>query len=126
MHAFNSILVTSCLLAHALFGCCWHHSHDCVAHEAIAYSGGGCNDHGCPAKHSEPCNCRIECGAICVYLPIEKTVIDCSPVTFDLVATNPTLFRDESANLLSWELASGLAASAPPLRLHLLHQILVI
>ena len=126
MKAFAATLMSAFLLAHALLGCCWHHEHGCATHGAVAHSDECCNYGDCPTHDSGPCNCRIECGSVCVYISLEKTVVDCSPVMLDVVALNPTLPGNHSAKLLSWELASGLAASAPPLRLHLLHQILVI
>jgi len=132
VHAIASTLMSACLLAHAMLGCCWHHGHECAAQEAVAQADVCCEHHCCPADHespaegSQPCDCRIECGNSCVYLPLEKTIVDGSAIAFDFVAINNVIKNSQCSKSIILNVAGGFADLAPPLPLHLLHQILVI
>ena len=149
MHAVLSILMAAALIVHAVLGCCWHHAHDCVrCDNPIAHVPGltaktsdqvACckHHHGAGPEASEgqqeqpsqePCKCRFECRGVCAYLPPQKTQID-SPelvVAFDYAIVAPMRAGVPIAPALSWELAGNLANVEPPLRLHLLHQMLLI
>jgi hypothetical protein len=135
VNAIAATLMSTCLLAHALLGCCWHHEHACIthgtaahdaaAHESVAHADGSCDHHNCPGDQRAPCDCRLECGAVCVFVQLQKTIVDGSPTASDVVAIDPALRDNRSETRLSWELATS-AGHSPPLRLHLLHQILLI
>ena len=133
MRAAFSSLVSASLLIHAVLGCCWHHAHagELLSSESVAGEPRDCCHHGAaPAEHPSPspCNDGPHCEGICTYLPAPKSLIDMSQF----------LALSDFAAILS--VASDLPLSAmpaverfvdprgfkPPLRLHLLHQHLLI
>jgi hypothetical protein len=130
MRRFISLSTAILLLAHGVLGCCWQHSHQCTAcgHSfSLATLVGCCNcQDDNDARSSEPtehpCRCRLECTGTCVYVPPQKSHIE-APLAgafVDVVqAFRPLLLdRDESTR-------PGHFSDAP-LRMHLLHQILLI
>jgi len=132
MHAFLSSSMAVVLLIHAAFGCCWHHAHYCVPHQAsiaVAEPTGCCQHrhHGDSEQREQPCGCKVECHGTCAYVLPQKVKIDApQAVAFiDLVATLP-LLADAQTLSASWcSIGDGPLAAAPPLRLHLLHQLLL-
>lgn len=135
MHAILSIITAATLFIHALFGCCWHHAHSCVRCEMASAEAspvaGGCKcHHGSQPDQqpSGPCNCQFECKGVCTYLPPQKTVADCPElgVPFSSVAIVSVLADRHLSAVGVWEQTCGQLATEPPLRLHLLHQILLI
>ena len=73
----------------------------------------------------KPCKGHGECQGICTYLVPQKVQID-SPqafAPFDLVAI---VADTQIASAARWELACCQIEIEPPLRLHLLHQTLLI
>jgi hypothetical protein len=135
VNAITSSLMSVLLVIHAMLGCCWHHAHACVGQEAsaqpTAHGSSCCQHHDCPQRQEQPaapCGCKIECQGVCIYLPTQKVLIDNSPlaVAFEFAAVDRTLDGSHVPTAISWEVASGAIASSPPLRLHLMHQILLI
>lgn len=138
MHASLSNLTSILLIIHAMMGCChrhWHYSDECVAesHSICAVANlcceACCRSHTPGDQPSEPCNGARECQGICSYLPTQRTVIDAPTCdeSCDFVAVNPTILNGPMANAaFDWERANTANESPPPLRLHLLHQIILI
>jgi hypothetical protein len=133
MHAILASLMAAVVSIQALLGCCWHHARLCAQCEPAVKTvqpKACCHRHQAKATDEpgqpKPCNCRIECEGLCTYLPPQKTHIDVAPlpVAFDCVAILPA--RAESHPAPAWEPSGGPAPAGPPLRLHLMHQILLI
>lgn len=133
MHAFVTSLTAAALLTHALVGCYGHHALTCSRCEATVASASCCDhehDHGTPAEsHSPagPCKCSLT-WAGCVTLPPQKTEFDAAPLAawFDLIAADQTSNGPLLGSRSGWERGEELSAHQPPLRLHLLHQALLI
>lgn len=133
MHTFFTNLMAGLLFIHTVFGCCWHHAHSYAPpeHAAIHKASHCCHhhEHSAGSKHDEtPCQDRLECHGTCTYVAPQKVQID-SPVataSFELAAVLATnadgLIAPEVPH--GWELLPN--ATQPPLRIHLLHQILLI
>lgn len=135
MHGLSSSLTAGILLAHALLGCCWHHAHACGhAHSAVAWIVAGCEAEG-PHEHSGDAPdrpgqgpgrdaCR---GAKCDFV---------RPATENLLPLAAAPCRPASAAIVASERSAliGDAAQHPcaagdlllPVRLHLVHQVLLI
>jgi hypothetical protein len=120
---------------HALLGCCWLHAQRCALCPAEACQVAehdGCCSHDRserPGGHEsdDPCQCRIECQGVCVYLPPEKAQIDCSDLTISFaICATPAWLDGSHMDGLPGRPRGGWADSVPPLRLHLLHQVLLI
>ena len=137
MRALQSNLTAILLVIHAMIGCCHHHWHcdaECAAAVTLCAAPCQCCDQ-CGGSHdeseqpSQPCNGELQCQGVCSYLPTQKTVIDASDVDsgLDFAAIIPThLDGHLAAAALPWGFAHTVNDSPPPLRLHLLHQILLI
>jgi hypothetical protein len=131
MHAVLSSLTAALLFIHATFGCCWHHAHWCAQRSAciVAAEPEGCCEHhrsSAPGEQEKPCDCNVECEGTCTYLPPEKMQIEAPWVvaSVDLVATAPAL-AEALVVSTSGSDSGDIAHAAPPLRLHLLHQLLL-
>jgi len=127
--------MTGLLLIQAFTGWCWHCPHDqarkngCGSHALTATDS--C-DHDCHHDADDqcsdgPCKCQLECQGFCTYLPTDKAHVD-SPllvVPFEFAALQ---LSSSSAQLvgLYWERSRDPVLHEPPLRLHLLHQIMLI
>jgi len=138
MRTLLSNLTAVLLVIHAMIGCCHHHWHsdtECAEAEfTLCAAPCQCCD-PCCGTHDEgelpssPCNGELECQGVCAYLPTQKTVIDDSSadIAVDFAAVAPSLLDGRlAAATLPWDLAHTLNESPPPLRLHLLYQILLI
>lgn len=136
MHTILSSLMAAMLLIHAFVGCCRHAAHEAGCRDTSAacamHATGGCGHEG--ANHgdelpSAPCNCRLDCKSVCIYLPPEMVVLDPSELVraFDVTFvgadwTDASLVQTQS----SWSRARDPGTLAPAPRLHLLYQILLI
>jgi hypothetical protein len=132
MHAILSSLTAVLLLVHAAFGCCWHHAHRCTEHGnvlAAAEPAGCCQHHGHEGSKPEPrpCDCKLECGGSCVYLLPQKIRIEAprSVVSLDLVAAALVLAEAQIVSAGESDVGRSSHGAAPPLRLHLMHQLLL-
>lgn len=137
MHVLVSNLVAASLLLHAVFGCCWHHRHDtsCCDNSPVAQAVEACCQHHrgdeCNDKHSlpspAPCQGGPHCLGDCNYLAVQKSHLDQVQfdVPLDFAIPNSPFFDVRFATAHGcdrlYELDTG-----PPLRLHLVHQILLI
>ena len=143
MHAFLSLLTAGTLAIHALLGCCWHRVQPCTHGDCVTASdsqatvsdpqGKDCCKHqhdskGPSEKRSGPCECQFECQGVCTFLPSQKTMIEASPlvIPFSFVAFAATLTDGRWESTFRWEPLCGFHESEPSLRLHLLHQMLLI
>jgi hypothetical protein len=149
MQAFFAPVTAALLLIHAVLGCCWHpvqsacaseqsgsivgHGNAGIVGHGIAGQGiaGQCCGHCGEGEHrdsapEQPCDCRVECHGDCVYLS-EMTSLD-SPLSLASWDYLPEV-SGEVAILAELEHAAAhppLINIAPPLRLHLQNQILLI
>lgn len=146
MHPILSSFVAAMLSIHALLGCCWHHAHGCIVCELVMHEAASpqvspkasCCHHEHNAAphepshqdptHQAPCECQIDCRGTCAFLPTPRApAIDRDSAPADcFVACLPAIATSRIGPSLSWQFGSGPAQLEPPLRLHLLHQILLI
>ena len=133
MRAAFSSLVSASLLVHALFGCCWHHAQACAffSAEPVAAEPGDCCHHGAaPSEHQSPspCDKGTHCEGGCTYLPAPKSQVEMprflSPS--DFVAILPVGTDAPFCAMRPAERSPKPHILEPPLRLHLLHQQLLI
>lgn len=135
MRAVFSSTVAVSLLIHAVMGCCWHQAREAASGDespvALAADIGCCRHHHAHAPQGQPshspCNGKSNCHGLCTYLPPQKTQIDRlqSHVPIDFAAIAPAMIDSQVAALRVMERTRELAPE-PPLRLHLLNQILLI
>lgn len=129
MHRLISSLMAAVLLAHALLGCCWHHAHACVmeSEEPSVCAAHRDDSHGAPDGSDEHDGHQHECGGgTCVFVRIENSPIGqlLTSWAIDLAfSTSPSQFTGESVH---WAVSADPQEFAGPVRLHLLHQLLLI
>ena len=125
MHLLASNLLASLLLTQALLGWCWHCTDDChrpsdsvIAEQCAACLHGGIDGD----EHT----CEWQCQGSCVFVKADRTHID------DVASVLPTITLEATLDLpqcpsaaLTW-LASEDRGGSLPVRLHLLHQLLLI
>ena len=77
---------------------------------------------------TQPCKCQSQCQGICIYLPSQKVHLDAEQVAavFDFAAIVDSQAEPQASSASRWDVALDLICLEPPLRLHLLHQILLI
>jgi hypothetical protein len=132
-----NLITTATFLLHFALGCCAHHAHAadeasllaCTAHDNHDHSG---HRHDQPASHDESTDdsqCPSEhCDdGHCVFVLCGKTVL----VKAIFIAVLPPLDADLTSHttLCSQTIAKAIASAesiAPPLRAHLLNQVLLI
>lgn len=135
MRAIVTNLTAGLLFIHTVFGCCWHHAHDCD--HCVAKTGpstgltASCcgHDEADDNQPAEPCHCEFECQGVCTYLPPEKTTVEApakSIASLDLLAVLPTAAATDSRGTSHRAESHGLPPLAGSLRLHLWHRILLI
>lgn len=137
MRSFVSKLMAVLVLTQAVSGWCCHRPCHCsegdVAEASLTTAEVGDHEDCCHHEHetlvlnaSSHCQCH-ECQGFCTYLVGAKSHLVRSHMAlgFDFVATN----SDASLTQLSVERATGTSEPihlGPPVRLHLLHQSLLI
>lgn len=133
MRAALSIMLAALLLAQATFGLCWHEVDGCAncsSRPAVCSDQCGCDkevDDQTSGQPTEPARGRLECRGFCTYLPTQTTEVDTQDQsTFDLVADIAALVDGKLSSPPSWKHLGAAIDHAPPLRLHLLHQLLLI
>lgn len=122
-------IVASLLLAHSILGCCWHHAHECMESLAsgslsvdeLAHRQGGAYGERCDhSDHQHQC-----LGNRCVFVRGDVSRISASMVTMTW-AFGPELPPTSAIEALaSWRILHERVATVP-LRVHLLHQVLLI
>lgn len=136
MRAVSSSLMVGLLIIQAVSGWCWHPARNCTGLESsvapvawtIRCCDGDCEGAREREPSQDPCKCRLECSGVCTFVPPEKTQIDAPQlvVGFDHLAVSPALTDSQAVSAFWTEVARGRSELEPPLRLHLLHQILLI
>jgi len=129
MQAFVASLTAAMLLLHAVLGCCWHHAHRCEHRLASAQPADCCHhlpQDGDGQPENNPHSCPGECEGSCVYVVPGKVQIEAPQWTsIDFLAVLPLLADEPWEAATSWEAACSVPDFAPPLRRHLLHQVLL-
>jgi len=146
MQAVFSPLIAAVLLIHAVLGCCWQHARE-VIDAGISSSDTGrsqqltasdccTHDHSSQHEHQapgQPCDCRWECHATCVYLA-EKASYDSQLLAADFLGFVLPLasFQPTDIELIgpgsspgNWP-GDSISYSQPALRLHVLNQLWLI
>jgi hypothetical protein len=125
MKPFLASLMAILLAAHAAFGCCWHHAH---ARESVAAAPGCCSHHHDSDDHSQPpCNSQDQCEGTCQYVAPEKVRLDDAKSLIWMELEAPTVtFADRHIQNATRDGGYCPIDFLPPLRLHLLHQLLLI
>jgi hypothetical protein len=137
MRRLLSGLTAATLLVHALVGCCRHyefcHTSGEPAECCESLADGCCHDeHAADCHHDErpfaPCDCKLQCMKLCVSLPPEKTLVAAgksAPYIAIVPNVSATAVIQPSAGAFRESIRTS-RASEPPLRLHLLHQIILV
>jgi hypothetical protein len=135
MRATIANLTAFLLIVHAMIGCCHHHwQFDQERAAANPVATCSCCEHHCATQESAdespvPCDGREECHGVCTYLPTQRVDLDvlAGGNDFDIATAIPTHSFSPAATS---DMVTGsiftLDDSPPPLRLNLLHQILLI
>src|SRR4051812_64926 len=120
-------LTAALLFIHTVCGCCWHHAQQCEHGWAVGHTS--CDHHDHDSRSSQPdrpCNCKLVCEGTCNYILTDEVKIEAPQwVSIDLLAILPSVASRHLEAPLSWEAASSLTDWAPPVRTHLLHQVLL-
>ncbi|MEX2315676.1 MAG: hypothetical protein WD669_00895 [Pirellulales bacterium] len=133
MHAFVASLTTFTLIIHGLIGCCWRLApSDSQDGANTCLVAGACcpSERGDGQEHDEsPCSPspgRSQCHGVCTYLSPERTSVDQAPLelSFDSVAAVESLTGGQL--VASVRDPAAAVPCEPPLRLHLLNQLLLI
>lgn len=137
MHGFLSNLTAAMLAMHTVLGCCWHHAHSCTKPCGLARcvetpDSGGENHatHTVAAADSsgDPHHGQHEClGATCSFLGPTKENPAELPPQIHASAVIPLLCGDFSIPASAeWQEFFACDALSSPLRLHLMHCVLLI
>jgi hypothetical protein len=139
MHRFLSNVTATLLALHTVLGCCWHHAHACacerdnviLAHRVTNIGSldrceshhADMHDDGCAPCHGH--HGRHECqGNTCVFLGSVKSRPANSPIQPVLLPLASVAPGDLTSPQSPWFLPA--IASLSPLRLHLLHRVLLL
>ncbi len=126
MQAFVANLTAALLFIHTVFGCCWHHAQCSTV--AVSEAAHCCHhhQHSSDSKpHERPGKCNVECEGTCTYVAPQKVKVE-SPqwLTIDLPVL-PSLAGPQVEAASFREFVSPLPDWLLPLRIHLLHQVLL-
>jgi hypothetical protein len=131
MQAFIANLTAALLFIHTVFGCCWHHAHACehVTSIAVIQPAKCCHHHhheNDGKQQQKPGKCKVDCEGTCSYVLPQKVTIEAPQwVAIDFLAVLPSFADGQLEAAASWEALPSLFDLAPPLRTHLLHQVLL-
>jgi hypothetical protein len=128
MQAFVASLTAALLFIHAVFGCCGHHAHACEHAIEVVLPATCCHhDHDEGSQHNdEPCDGKHDCEGSCIYVLPQKMKIEAPQcVIIDLLVVLPALADHRFDSASSFESLSSPRPFGPPLRPHLLHQVLL-
>jgi hypothetical protein len=135
MRALVSNLTALLLIVHAMIGCCHHHWHsaaECGPETTFAATCECCPHHFdlTDADHQpgEPCSGALECQGVCKFLPSSRVQLDCSDDEGDcqLVAVVDSLAAIDAIHHVNVSRRASPRDALPPIRLHLLHQRLLV
>jgi hypothetical protein len=128
------------VLAHMLLGCCWHHRHASWSLSActgyVDLVGADCHNRSCGHEHDGPGaptdgNHRDRDGcddSRCVFVsgqPSRSPAV-CAVEFCDVVAVAATIDDGLPAGSNVWARACNATTRCPPLRTHLLEQVLLL
>jgi len=129
MQAFVSIVTAALLFIHTVVGCCWHHAHGCDRISAVAVSQPAkcCHHHQHSGESNQPQKpCKADCEGGCIYVVPQKLTVEAPQwASFDVLAVLPSLADHRIDASATWELGWSPPDVVPPLRTHLLHQVLL-
>jgi hypothetical protein len=134
LRGFLGHLTAAMLAAHTMLGCCWHHAHACgQTHDPLAPVGwqhheephhvgaGGCFDPSAQARGREDCR-AVRCDfGVAKASPHAMSVAPAQPGVVTMPGADAALLRRSSE-----QHAGTSKAELLPVRLHLLHQVLLI
>lgn len=135
MRAILSTLVAASLLGHAIADASRHQPRQCAECNSAAVAtlaADRCrHDEGTHRREhppGRPCNCQLDCVGGCTYLPPQKVALEATDLLSPLVVADYSAIPSVGSSLAGHSLAShGMwAFESPPLRRHLLLQILLI
>lgn len=131
MQAFVANLTAATLFIHTVLGCCWHHAHACEhgVDSTVAAQPVTCCHHQHDrdsTPHDQPCQSKVDCQGTCHFVVPQKVHVAPPHWTpIDLVAVLPSLADHQLDVTPFLTSAPPLLDAAPPLRTHLLHQVLL-
>lgn len=135
MRAITVNLTAVLLVIHAMIGCC-HHDWQCGSEGSPAdkVATCGCCDHhgatqGDVEENPAPCDSQQECHGVCNYVPTQRAVdgtLDGSNNRAVAIAIPKLIHYHAAASVACWADVVPPDDSPPPLRLHLLYQLLLI
>jgi len=129
MQAFVASLTAAVLFIHTVFGCCWHHAHQCEHGSTVSQPAKCCHhhQHDSDTKQPEkPCQGDIECQGTCSYVVPQKVQVQAPQwISIDLLAVLPSLANQQIDSAAACEARLWLPVLTPRLRTHLLHQVLL-
>ena len=134
MRTILPLSMAAMLLIQSVSGSCWQPARACIGLETAAELGctDRCCDSGCEGNEEnkpsqDPCNCRLECSGICTFLAPEQFQINSAHlcVAFEYLAAHSALAGGQADGGFRTTEAFGAVKFQPPLRLHLLHQVLL-
>lgn len=143
MRSFISATIVVAIALHTVLGCCWHHSHESAevvqAKTKSTDSAKTCRCHSRSKKRSQSPerndsqrqeskkSCPIPCGEKCDTVALSRVQHDDATVVtlVSLLYTLDQSFLTPAVLTSHVEVDNGLVG-IPPLRLHLLHQLLLI
>lgn len=133
-------LTTAIFFIHALIGCCWHHEHVCLA--ATDASAGQeatvcehSHGHSCHGGHDDVGGERSDedsdhqhaCqGDRCFFVRVEAAQPPVLALASAVIPEVVSPFEQPQAAGADWDFLSYGGTLEAPLRLHLLHQVLLI
>lgn len=137
MNALISNLLSCLLFIHAVLGCCWHHAHDCASCGTAFYRAGGSHSKCCHAHRHTDTNreqpddkrpCEMECSGTCQFVSTKKVEVEPPSWTAtDFMADSmQPVFAGLAFLRQGWEPLRESTVAREAVRLHLLHQILLI
>jgi hypothetical protein len=135
MRTVVASLMVAVLAAQTVFGCCWHHAHWHLHGDrslARAAPPVKCCQHHQHESESqppqEPCHNHDQCQGLSTFLLPQKVQIDASQcvASLDLPVIIPDQANGQVGSMFSWEVVGCSHTIEPPVRLHLLHQTLLI
>ena len=143
MRTVVSHLVAVALTLHTLLGCCWHHAHESDANVAQVEIESTASAHGCCHSHrahdlvehdedqsipSDPVDHSPDaCGETCQYVSVSRVQVDSlvDLAVLDFLPAESSVASAIGNSVLRFG-TSDAAVYPPPLRLHLLHLLLLI
>lgn len=129
MQALFTHLTAGLLLVQVLTGWCWRCAVESPACTSHTQPASRCCCDPKPEEHQPeaPANCPRECQGVCVYVApsgghVDFSLLD-SSLDFGVIATD---LSHSQFSVAYWERIGEVSPPRTPLRLHLLHQLLLI